>query len=159
VNGEQIVTLAVNGRQRSVRTTPMTTLLTVLRDQLFLTGAKRGCNQGVCGACTILVDDQPVRGCLSLAINLVGRAITTVEGLTQQGEFKPIQQAFQEGGAVQCGFCTSGVLISTWALLRQNPRPSADQVRLALSGNLCRCSGYIKIIEAVCRAGERSRHE
>jgi aerobic carbon-monoxide dehydrogenase small subunit len=159
VNAEQIVTLTVNGRPRSVRSKPTTTLLTVLRDQLFLTGAKRGCNQGVCGACTILVDDQPVRGCLSLAVNLVGRAITTVEGLTQQGKLKPVQQAFREVGAVQCGFCTSGVLISTWALLRQNPCPSADQARLALSGNLCRCSGYIKIIEAVCRAGECSRNE
>ena len=157
MNGEQSVNLTINGRDRAVRATPSTTLLTVLRDELMLTGAKRGCNQGVCGACTVLVDDQPVRGCLSLAMNLEGRAIMTVEGLAKRRELAPLQQALLEGGAVQCGFCTSGVLISAFALLRQNPHPHGEEVRAALSGNLCRCSGYVKIIEAVCRAGEEVR--
>lgn len=155
--GEQSVNLTINGRDRTVRATLSTTLLTVLRDELLLTGSKRGCNQGVCGACTVLVDDRPVRGCLSLALNLVGRAITTIEGLAKRRELEPVQQALLESGAVQCGFCTSGVLISTFALLRQNPHPNGDEVRAALSGNLCRCSGYIKIIEAVCRAGAEVR--
>lgn len=153
MNGEQLVNLTINGRRRSVRAMPTTTLLTVLRDELALTGAKRGCNQGVCGACTVLVADQPVRSCLSLAVNLVDRPITTVEGLAQTRELAPLQQALTENGAVQCGFCTSGVLVSAHSLLRQNPHPSADEARAALSGNLCRCSGYIKIVEAVCRAG------
>jgi carbon-monoxide dehydrogenase small subunit len=157
VIGEQLVELEVNGRRRALRVTPAMTLLTALRDDLMLTGAKRGCNQGVCGACTVLVDDRPVRSCLSLAINLVGRAITTIEGLTQGRPLAPVQRALIEGGAVQCGFCTSGVLVSAFALLRQNPHPNADEARAALSGNLCRCSGYSKIIEAVCRAGEEGR--
>lgn len=157
MNGEQLVNLTINGRARAVRATPATTLLTVLRDELMLTGAKRGCNQGVCGACTVLVDDQPVRGCLSLATNLAGRAITTIEGLGQGRELAPLQRALLERGAVQCGFCISGVLISAFALLRQNPTPNVDETRAALSGNLCRCSGYIKIVEAVCGVGEEVR--
>jgi aerobic carbon-monoxide dehydrogenase small subunit len=157
VNGEQLVNLTINGRTRAVRATPSTTLLTVLRDELMLTGAKRGCNQGVCGACTVLVDDQPVRGCLSLAANLAGRAITTIEGLGQRRELAPLQRALLERGAVQCGFCISGVLISAFALLRQNPTPNIDETRAALSGNLCRCSGYIKIVEAVCGVGKEVR--
>ncbi len=123
----------------------------------MLTGAKRGCNQGVCGACTVLVDDLPVRSCLSLAMNLIGRMITTIEGLAQGQELAPVQRALLDGGAVQCGFCTSGVVVSAFALLRQNPHPSPDEVRAALSGNLCRCSGYIKIVEAICRAGKEAR--
>ena len=110
MNDEQLVKLTINGRQRSVRAMPTTTLLTVLRDELALTGAKRGCNQGVCGACTVLVADQPVRSCLSLAVNLVDQPITTVEGLAQTRELAPLQRALIENGAVQCGFCTSGVL-------------------------------------------------
>lgn len=156
MNDEQLVKLTINGRQRSVRAMPTTTLLTVLRDELALTGAKRGCNQGVCGACTVLVADQPVRSCLSLAVNLVDRPITTVEGLAQTRELAPLQRALIENGAVQCGFCTSGVLVSAHSLLRQNPHPNADETRAALSGNLCRCSGYIKIVEAVCRAGDEA---
>jgi aerobic-type carbon monoxide dehydrogenase small subunit (CoxS/CutS family) len=157
VNGEQLLSLDVNGRRRSVRATPSTTLLTILRDELMLTGAKRGCNQGVCGACTVLVDDLPVRSCLSLAMNLIGRMITTIEGLAQGQELAPVQRALLDGGAVQCGFCTSGVVVSAFALLRQNPHPSPDEVRAALSGNLCRCSGYIKIVEAICHAGKEAR--
>jgi carbon-monoxide dehydrogenase small subunit len=157
MNDEQLVSLDVNGRRRSVRVTPSTTLLTALRDELMLTGAKRGCNQGVCGACTVLVNDLPVRSCLSLAMNLSDRTITTIEGLNPGQELAPVQRALLEGGAVQCGFCTSGVIVSAFALLRQNPHPTADEVKNALSGNLCRCSGYVKIVEAICRAGEEAR--
>lgn len=157
MNAEQIVNLEINGRSRAVRAAPATTLLTVLRDELTLTAAKRGCNQGVCGACTVLIDDRPVRSCLSLAMNLTGHTITTIEGLAQKQELAPVQRAMLERGAVQCGFCTSGMLISAFALLRQTPHPSADEARAALSGNLCRCSGYAKIVEAVCRANEEVR--
>jgi aerobic carbon-monoxide dehydrogenase small subunit len=157
VTDEQLVELTINGRARSVRATLATTLLTVLRDELGLTGAKRGCNQGVCGACTVLVDGQPMRGCLSLAINVVGLAITTIEGLAEGRELAPVQHALIEQGAVQCGFCMSGMLVSAFALLRENPKPTEDQVRMALSGNLCRCSGYVKIVEAVCGVGQLAR--
>jgi len=148
----QPLTLTVNGRARAVRAAPADTLLEVLRDQLGLTGAKRGCNQGVCGACTVLLAGRPVRGCLSLALNCVGQPVTTIEGLATGRQLSPLQQAVIESGAVQCGFCIAGILLSATALLQANPRPSTDEVRAALSGNLCRCSGYRKIIDAVQRA-------
>jgi aerobic carbon-monoxide dehydrogenase small subunit len=157
VSGARLIGLTVNGRAREVRAAPATTLLTVLRDELQLTGTKRGCNQGVCGACTVLVDGRPVRGCLSLAMSLAGRAVTTVEGLAQGRALAPVQRALIAGGAVQCGFCISGVLISAAALLRENPHPSAEEASAALSGNLCRCSGYTKIIAAVCGVGDEAR--
>jgi aerobic carbon-monoxide dehydrogenase small subunit len=157
VSAKRIVTLKINGRAREVRAEPTTTLLTVLRDELTLTGSKRGCNQGVCGACTVLIDDRPVRSCLSLAMNLTDRTITTIENLAQRQEFAPLQRAMLEYGAVQCGFCTSGVLVSAFSLLQCTPHPSADEARAALSGNLCRCSGYVKIIEAVCHAHKETR--
>ncbi len=149
------VTLRVNGAERPVAAVaPWTTLLTVLRDELGLTGAKRGCNQGVCGACTVTIDGEPVRSCLSLALNCTGRDIVTVEGLAPAGALAPVQQALAEGNAVQCGFCTPGILISADALLRRNAPLSVDEVRAGLSGNLCRCSGYKKIVEAIVRASE-----
>ncbi len=149
------VTLRVNGAERPVAAVaPWTTLLTVLRDELGLTGAKRGCNQGVCGACTVTVDGEPVRSCLSLALNCADRDIVTVEGLAPAGALAPVQQALAEGNAVQCGFCTPGILISAHALLRRNAPLTVDEVRAGLSGNLCRCSGYKKIVEAVARASE-----
>ena len=146
------VTLMINGRERRVSVDPTTTLLTVLRDQLALTGAKRGCNQGVCGACTVMLDGEPARACLSLAANCEGRAVTTVEGLSPGGALTPLQQAIIDRGAVQCGFCTAGMVITAQAFLRRNSAPSVQDVREALSGNICRCSGYRKIIEAVCQA-------
>ena len=152
MNAEQPVTLTVNGRARAVRAAPWHTLLEVLRDQLGLTGAKRGCNQGVCGACTVLLAGKPVRGCLSLALNCAGLPVTTIEGLATGKDLSPLQQAVVDSGAVQCGFCISGILMSAQALLWDNPRPSIDEVRAALSGNLCRCSGYRKIVDAVQRA-------
>ena len=146
------ITLRINGAARRVRVAPWQTLLEVLRDQLSLTGAKRGCNQGVCGACTVLLDGAAARGCLSLAVNCTDREIETVEGLADGAALAPIQEAFIEAGAVQCGFCTSGMLLSLAALLRDTPRPGIDDIRGAIAGNLCRCSGYRKIIDAVQRA-------
>jgi carbon-monoxide dehydrogenase small subunit len=154
MSDELLLDLAINGRARSVRARPADTLLTVLRDELMLTGAKRGCNQGICGACTVLVDDTPMRSCLSLAVNTVGRQITTIEGLAQKPDIAPLQNALLACGAVQCGFCMSGMIISATALLQKTAKPTMDQARAALSGNLCRCSGYSKILEAVCRAHE-----
>jgi aerobic carbon-monoxide dehydrogenase small subunit len=148
-----MITLSVNGRARTVAAETEHTLLEVLREQLLLTGAKRGCNQGVCGACTVLVDGRPVRSCLSLAVALEGSEIVTVEGLAPPDALTPVQHALVDNNAVQCGFCTSGVVVAATALLRENAAPTVDEVRVALSGNLCRCSGYEKIIEAVCRAG------
>ena len=149
------VTLRVNGAERPVAAVaPWTTLLTVLRDELGLTGAKRGCNQGVCGACTVTIDGEPVRSCLSLALNCADRDIVTVEGLAPADALAPVQQALADGNAVQCGFCTPGILISAHALLRRNAPLSVDEVRAGLSGNLCRCSGYKKIVEAIVRASE-----
>lgn len=146
------LTLRVNGQDRAVRADTRHTLLEVLRDQLGLTGAKRGCNQGVCGACTVLADGEPVRACLSLAVASGGREITTIEGIGTPRHPAPIQRAIIESGAIQCGFCTSGLLLSAHALLQRNSRPSSTEVRRALAGNLCRCSGYVKIVEAVCGA-------
>ncbi len=143
------ITLTINGAKRALSIEPWTTLLDALRDQLGLTGAKRGCNQGVCGACTVLRDGRPVRGCLSLAIDCAGAEIATVEGLADGDQLAAVQQAFLEASAVQCGFCTPGMLLVVQALLKENPRPSIDEIRSGLSGNLCRCSGYRKIVDAV----------
>jgi aerobic-type carbon monoxide dehydrogenase small subunit (CoxS/CutS family) len=143
------VALTINGEDRALRVDPFETLLTTLRDRLRLTAAKRGCNQGVCGACSVLVGGQPARACLSLTANCVGREITTVEGLSSPLGLSPLQAAMVEAGAIQCGFCTPGMLITLTALLDEQPRPSRDQIRTAVSSNLCRCTGYQKIVEAV----------
>jgi carbon-monoxide dehydrogenase small subunit len=151
--------VTVNGEQRQLAVAPGTTLLTALRDHLALTGSKRGCNQGVCGACTVLIDGVPMRSCLTLAANCDGQAVTTVEGLAQDGRLTAVQESFLASGAVQCGFCTSGVLVTAHAFLRElNSPPSVEAVQKALSGNICRCSGYKKIIDAVrgALAGEES---
>lgn len=147
--------LRINNRTRNAFAFFGDTLLTVLRDGLQLTGAKRGCNQGVCGACTVLIDGRPMRACLSLAHNCVDQEITTIEGA--EAVTAKLQAAFAETGAVQCGFCTPGMMLAASALLRDNPRPTTEEIRAALSGNLCRCSGYRKIIDAVKRAaGEQA---
>lgn len=148
------VTLNVNGEAHVLRVSPTTTVLEALRDGLALTGAKRGCNQGVCGACTVLLDGLPVRGCLTLAVAVEGREITTIEGLAPPGELGRVQQALHDAGAVQCGFCTPGIVLAIEAALRETPRPDEDELREALSGNLCRCSGYVKILEGARRAAE-----
>ena len=150
------VTLEINGAAREVEAQPWETLLEVLRERLGLNGAKRGCNQGVCGACTVLIDGRPMRGCLSLAVNCTGRVITTIEGLADGNALAPVQQAFVDSGAVQCGFCMPGMLLTAHALLAENPDPSVEEVRAGLAGNLCRCSGYVKPVDAVRRAAKDS---
>lgn len=149
------LSLSVNGTERTVSgVSPATTLLTALREKLALTGAKRGCNQGVCGACTVMIDGEPMRSCLSLAMNCEGRKITTIEGLADGTGLAPVQQAIMDGNGLQCGFCTPGMLISAQALLKQGRALSVDEVQRGLSGNLCRCSGYKKIVAAVVAASE-----
>jgi len=149
------ITLSVNGEERALRVPPWRTLLDALRGDLALTGSKNACNQGVCGACTVLIDGMPVNACLTLAVNVTGRDITSVEGLGEGGELSVMQQAFVDAGAIQCGFCMSGMIISATALLADNPSPSRAEIRSALSGNLCRCSGYVRVINAVQLAAER----
>ena len=149
------VTLKVNGRTLTTTAATADTLLTVLRDQFLFTGAKRGCNQGVCGACTVLADGRPVRSCLSLALDCDDRRIDTIEGLNKEPIMQALQRAFVAGGAFQCGFCTPAMLVASFALLQSNPKPSELEVRRALSGNYCRCTGYKKIIEAVLEAAAR----
>jgi len=146
------VTLRINGGERRLAVPTFETLLETLRERLGLTGAKRGCNQGVCGACTVLSDGRPVRSCLTLTGNSAQADITTVEGLAPAGKLSRVQEAFLDAGAVQCGFCTSGMLMSAHALLQRNTNPSVDDIREAMAGNLCRCSGFKKIIDAIQRA-------
>lgn len=147
-----LIELQVNGETRELLVHPEETLLETLRDQLLLTGSKRGCNQGVCGACTVLIDGAPVRACLSLSANCTEAQITTIEGLATSGELLPIQKAFIGEGAPQCGFCMSGMVLAAKALLDETPNPNVDQVREGLSGNLCRCTGYVRVIDAVLAA-------
>jgi aerobic-type carbon monoxide dehydrogenase small subunit (CoxS/CutS family) len=142
-------TLHVNGVGYDVEIEPHRTLLSVLRTELGLTGSKEGCDDSECGACMVMLDGRPVNSCSFLALQAEGREVTTVEGLAQDGELHPLQSAFLEQGGVQCGFCTPGMLISAEALLRENPDPTEDEVRIALSGNLCRCTGYQGIAKAV----------
>ena len=148
------IALNGNGAAHRLFVQPWHTLLHVLRDEIGLTGAKRGCNQGVCGACSVLIDGEVARGCLSLAINCTGREITTIEGLAPAGELSPVQQAFMDTGAVQCGFCTPGMIMAAEGLLRDNPNPTVDDIRAGMAANICRCTGYVKIIEAVQAAAE-----
>ena len=146
------ISIVINGEKHQTLVSTRDTLLTVLRDQLHLTGTKRGCNQGVCGACTVLVNNTAVRSCLSIAALCEGSDVTTVEGLYQNGEMSPVQQAFGEQGAVQCGFCTSGMMMAAHAFLAENNNPTVEEARKGISGNLCRCSGYKKIVDAVIEA-------
>jgi aerobic-type carbon monoxide dehydrogenase small subunit (CoxS/CutS family) len=142
-------TLSVNGIAYAVDIDPHTSLLSAVRDAIGLTGSKEGCDDSECGACMMLLDGKPVNSCSYLALQAEGREVVTVEGLADGAELAPLQRAFLEHGGVQCGFCTPGMLISATALLRTNPDPSEDDVRIALSGNLCRCTGYDGIVRAV----------
>jgi carbon-monoxide dehydrogenase small subunit len=153
-----ILHLRVNGEPAEVAVAPHKTLLEVLREDLRLTGTKHGCELGECGACTVLVDGEPVLSCLALPIELEGRDIVTVEGLTDQGRPHPLQKAFAEIGAAQCGYCTPGILLTAAALLDRNPEPSRQEIQEALAGNLCRCTGYIQILQAVELAASRARN-
>ena len=145
-------TLHVNGFPYPIVTDPGRTLLAVLRDDLELTGTKEGCDDSECGACMVLIDGEPVNSCSYLALQTLGREITTVEGLAANGELSPLQAAFLQTGGVQCGFCTPGMLISATALLQRNPRPDDEEIKTALAGNLCRCTGYTPILAAVRNA-------
>ena len=143
------VTLTVNGSVRSASVPPETTLLHLLRENFQLTGTKLGCDVGDCGACTVIVDGQPVNACLMLAAQANGRQVLTIEGLAPKGGLHPLQKVFEDSGALQCGFCGPGMLLSAKALLDENPNPSPHDIRDALAGNLCRCTGYTKIVDAV----------
>lgn len=152
---KQLITLNVNGETHEVWTSIHKTLLEVLREDLQLTGTKHGCELGECGACSVLVDGKPVLSCLTLPVECQGREILTVEGMADSGRPHPLQTAFAELGAAQCGYCTPGILVTAMALLKDNEHPSTQEIREALAGNLCRCTGYSKIIEAVALAASR----
>lgn len=151
--------LSVNNRIFEVQAKPNATLLSVLRDQLDLTGAKCGCGTGDCGACTVLLDGEAVRSCIVPIKDAAEKQITTIEGLARGSELHPIQRAFVECGAIQCGFCTPGMILAAKALLDHNPNPTEDEIRAAIRFNLCRCTGYARIVEAVLCAAELLRKE
>lgn len=152
---KQVIELNVNGEEHEVAIYPHRTLLEVLREEIGLTGTKQGCGLGACGACTVLVDGEAVLACLTLALSVNGKEIRTVEGLAKGQELSPLQKAFLEHGAIQCGFCTPGMLMSSTALLSKNPYPEEYEIRKAVSGNLCRCTGYVKIIEAILAVAQK----
>jgi carbon-monoxide dehydrogenase small subunit len=156
-DGIATVRLTVNGEPQEVAFAPHKTLLEVLREDLGLTGTKHGCELGECGTCTVLVNDQPVLSCLVLGQACEGARVATVEGMAEGGKLHPLQDAFAELGAAQCGYCTPGFLLAAQALLQDNPKPKRDEIKAALAGNLCRCTGYLKIYEAVEMAAERMR--
>jgi carbon-monoxide dehydrogenase small subunit len=151
------VTLHINGDRYDLAMRPQETLLNVLRSRLELTGTKCGCDEGTCGACTVLIDGEPTLSCLTLAARCHGKQILTIEGLSRNGELHPLQKSAIEHGAVQCGYCSPGWLLSAKALLDRNPRPSEEEVRTAIGGHLCRCTGYKKIEEAVLAVAEMDR--
>jgi len=146
---KRLIQLSVNGDEYDVVITPNQTLLEVLRENLELTGAKEGCGEGACGTCTVLLDGKPVRSCLTLAVEAQAKQIETIEGLASDGELHPVQKAFIEHGAIQCGFCTPAMILTTKALLEENPIPSEGEARRAISGVVCRCTGYAKIVAAM----------
>jgi carbon-monoxide dehydrogenase small subunit len=152
------ITLNINDKPCEVMVYPNDTLLEVLRDELDLTGSKESCGEGICGSCTVHMDGKPVRSCLTLAMEAQGTKIKTVEGLANGDELSGLQQSFIDHGAVQCGFCTPGVLMSADALLNENHKPDEKTIRKALAGNICRCTGYAKIVEAVAHAGNPQDH-
>ena len=153
------VQFTINGEQVEIDVEPRETLLQVIRDKLNLMGTKEACGMGECGACTVLMDGKPVYSCLILAMEAEGKDILTVEGLAEGEKLHPLQEAFRDYGAVQCGFCTPGMLLTAKALLDENSQPTEKEVRTAIAGNICRCTGYVKIVEAVLAAAERIRRE
>ncbi len=152
---KQTIHIKINGQPQEVAVEPHWTLLETVREQLALTGSKEGCGTGDCGACSMIVDGRLITSCLMLAPEAEGSEVLTIEGLARNGELHPVQQSFIEAGGVQCGFCTPGMIMATKALLDRNSRPTLEDVRLGLAGNLCRCTGYAKIYEAVLAAAER----
>jgi xanthine dehydrogenase YagT iron-sulfur-binding subunit len=155
--GPTDVALRVNGEAVTVRAAPRRTLLDTLRENLGLTGTKKVCDEGTCGACTVLVDERPVYSCMTLAVTCEGKSIETIEGLAYDGELHPVQRAFIDADAFQCGFCTPGQIMSIVGLLRQNAAPTEEDVRRAIAGNLCRCGAYPNIVSAGVNAGRRKR--
>jgi len=151
------ISLMINGETEQVVVPSNLTLMQMLRDKLALTGTKNGCNAGECGACTVLLNGEPVNSCMVLAVECDGMQVLTVEGLVKDGVLDPVQQTIMEHGGVQCGFCTPGILISARALIDRNANPSDDDIREALVGNLCRCTGYLRIVDAVQEAASRQR--
>jgi len=151
------ISIDVNGNPYSLDVRPETTLLKLLRDELGLTGTKHGCDGGECGACTVLVNGRPINSCLVLALSVRGRKIITIEGLASEGTLHPVQQAFVDHGPLQCGFCGPGMILIAKAFLENTPSPTRDEVRRALAGNLCRCTGYVGIVEAVMDAAANMR--
>jgi carbon-monoxide dehydrogenase small subunit len=156
---EYALRFLLNGEPTEVTASPNSTLLDVLRNKLKLTSVKRGCGRGECGACTVLLDGKAVCSCLILAPMVSDRAVLTIEGLGKQGNLHPLQEAFMEHAAIQCGFCTSGMLLSAKALLDERPNPTEEEVRRGISGNLCRCTGYVPVIEAILDAARRISNE
>lgn len=148
------IRLTVNGESYTVAVEPCESLLDVLRDKLSLTGTKKGCNRGDCGACTIIIDGKTVNSCLVLAVEADDKEVLTIEGLANNGQLHPIQEAFVQYGAVQCGYCTPGMIMSVKVLLDENPNPTEEEVKRAIGGNLCRCTGYVKIVDAIKKAAE-----
>ena len=146
---EELIRLNVNEDRYNVAAKPEALLVDVLRDKLGLTGTKRSCDSGQCGACTVLIDGKPVRSCLTKAVEVQDKKILTIEGLAKDDQLDPLQKSFVEHGAVQCGYCTPGMIMSAKGFLKKNPKPTTDEIKKALSGNICRCTGYVKIIEAI----------
>jgi carbon-monoxide dehydrogenase small subunit len=153
------ITFTLNGELAEVAFAPHKTLLEVLREDLALTGTKHGCELGECGTCTVLVDGKSILSCLMLGLDAEGRSVTTVEGMAENGRLHPLQDTFADTGAAQCGYCSPGFMLAAMELIEKNPQPSRDEIKEALSGNLCRCTGYIKIYEAVELAAARMRGE
>jgi carbon-monoxide dehydrogenase small subunit len=152
---KRILNLHVNGDKFEILAEVNKTLLQVLREDLGFTGTKRGCDLGACGACTVLIDGKPQLACLTLAVDVQEKEILTIEGLSLNGDLHPLQRAFVEKGAIQCGFCTPGMILTAKAFLDEHPRPSEEEIKRAISGNLCRCTGYVKIVEAILTAAEK----
>lgn len=156
---ERNLAIKVNGEAYSFKNVPVNkTLLTLIREDVGLKGTKEGCSEGDCGACTVLLDGKPVNACLVLAVDADGSEVTTVEGLARGGKLHPLQQAFIDEGAVQCGYCTPGMLLSAKGLLDENPSPSQAEIRRGIAGNLCRCTGYVKIVNAIQKASQTMKN-
>jgi carbon-monoxide dehydrogenase small subunit len=153
--GNHAITVTVNGAEEQLNVPSNMTLLQMLREKLALTGTKNGCEAGECGACTVLLNGEPVNSCMTLAAEVDGSEIVTVEGLAPDGQLSPLQEAFVEHNAVQCGFCTPGMLITAHSLLQRNPHPTEEEIKEALVGNLCRCTGYVRIIRAIQAVAEK----
>ncbi len=151
---KRLIHLKVNGEPYEVAIHPYRTLAEVLREELDLIGTKEACKQGDCGSCTVIMDGKTVTSCLTLAVEAEGKDIRTIEGEAKNGKLSPVQQAFVDHGAIQCGFCTPGMVMSATALLEQNPNPTEDDVRMGIAGNICRCTGYTKIVEAILAVSE-----